>query len=277
MNKPLNPDRVRELRLSRKLSRKALAKKAGVSKETIYRLERGRQPGNRQSTQDGLMKAFGVELDVLTGDVPQSPTSVPEESADGGDRYQLNARVSGHVRNAFSLAARRYGVPIARIVDLAPFLFVLAAEGSLAWRRRELGELEARVHPWENLQENLPHLPKMLLMNFEVAEALEAEETSIAARDILADEHDAAKWDNPFVLYLKESQSHGCRRGFNPERRSPLSRLPRMPRRRFEAGRGGRRPGEQRRQRVRHVERDARRLVRRRCDRCPSCVVAREG
>jgi hypothetical protein len=50
-------------------------------------------------------------------------------------------RVDAAVRNAFSLVANCYRIPVARIIELAPFLFVLIAEGSLEKRRRKLDEL----------------------------------------------------------------------------------------------------------------------------------------
>jgi hypothetical protein len=51
-------------------------------------------------------------------------------------------REDGAVRNAFTLTALRYQVPIARIVELAPLLFVLAAEASL---KRRADTTDARI------------------------------------------------------------------------------------------------------------------------------------
>jgi transcriptional regulator with XRE-family HTH domain len=209
MIKPLDPTRLRELRQARKLTQEALATKAGLSKETVYRLEKGRQPGNRQQTINGLAKGLDVNPGVLTGDKPMPAASPPDWDAEDSERYQVNVRVSGTVRNAFSLTALRYDVPIARIVELAPLLFVLAAEASLKRRRTELDEFEGSLVSGL-LSEYFPHLPSVALDNAELNDTLQDETDSIAARDILAerwtsgDDYDAGM-DNPFVAYLKEA------------------------------------------------------------------------
>lgn len=215
MTKQLDPDRLRQVRGLRKLSQKALATRAKLSEETVHRLEKGRQSGSRQRTLDGLATALAVEPGVLTGEAP-----IPRPGQDDLDReqYQMNVRVDGAVRNAFSLAALRYGIPIARIIELAPFLFVAAAEASLERRRAKLAEVEALFDREEGaLRQNFPYLPSNLVLHCYGPE-LDAEKSSIADSDILAAElpdeiflsgqpierdRDASE-NNPFVLYLKE-------------------------------------------------------------------------
>jgi transcriptional regulator with XRE-family HTH domain len=224
MTRHILPDRLRYLRLVHKLSQHDLAAKAGLSKTSIYRLETGRQPGRRQRTIDGLAKALNVDAGVLTGELPlPALRSGTPEDADTG-QYQINVRVDGAVRNAFQLAAQRYRVPMARIVELAPFLFVLAAESSLERRGAKLAELEALFKREEELQPGFPHLPLIVVPNFEAKDALIAESESIEARDILASglpddifdrfRHVEREYDegvhNPFVLHLREAASAGA-------------------------------------------------------------------
>lgn len=219
MHNPLDPDRLQKLRRLRKLSQKALADKAKLSEETVHRLEKGRQPGSRQRTLDGLAKALEVEAGVLTGEAPMPKTDRPEQDARDSGQYQINVRVDGAVRNAFSLTVLRYRIPIARIIELAPFLFVAAAEASLERRRAKLAELEALFDQEEDtLWRNFPYLPSDLVSNYGAVSALDAEKASIDERDILAaelpddiflsgpvaDNYDAAE-HNPFVLHLKQA------------------------------------------------------------------------
>ena len=70
--------------------------------------------------------------------------------------------VDGAVRNAFSLVQRRYRVPIARLVELAPYRLVLAAAASLARRKSKLLELHRKLQGAGELQASLPHLPSPL-------------------------------------------------------------------------------------------------------------------
>jgi transcriptional regulator with XRE-family HTH domain len=219
MTKPLDQTRLKELRRLRKLSQKALAHNAKLSKETIHRLEKGRQPGNRQSTVEALAKALEVAPGVLTGELPMPVSTAEEPGVAGIGQYQISVRMNGAVRNAFFLAARRYEVPIARIVELAPYLFVLAAEASLKRRRTKLDELEALFDREDELRNSFPHLPRNLVPNFEAIDPLTAERESIDARDILASklpdniferfspiqDQYSQPGHNPFLLHLQEA------------------------------------------------------------------------
>jgi transcriptional regulator with XRE-family HTH domain len=219
MSKPIDPNRLKEIRLLRKLSQEALSKKAKLSKESIHRLERGVQSGARPKTIDGLVKALEVEPGVLTGVLP-IPTrdSTAPDTPDTAlfEMYPMNYRVDGAVRNAFMIAALRYQVPVARIVELAPLLFVLAAEASLERRRAKLAELQDVFDRGDALRPNFPHLPYEIVPNFRADDAFAAEEESIDRHDILAttlpdeifDTKPVAKdydedEDNPFVVSLQ--------------------------------------------------------------------------
>ena len=133
--------------------------------------------------------------------------------------YRINVRVDGVVRNAFSLTAMRYQVPITRIVELAPLLFVLVAEASLERRRAKLAELKEALSRAGTLAEDFPYLPNSIRADFSAEDAFLAEERSIEKRDIMANRlpddifwlHDAVDPDydegehNPFVLYLRQA------------------------------------------------------------------------
>lgn len=219
----VDPDRLKQLRTLRHLSQKQLAEKARpLNKQTIYRLEKGRVSSIRKTTIAKLCKALGVEADVLSGKKPIPIEDGPTGELQDSNEYQLNVRIDGSLRNAFSLVALRYGIPIARIVELAAFLFVLAAEQSLERRRSKLAELEALFDREFELRRNFPHLPISITPGFEADDAIHEEKNSIDARDIFGsrlsddifwrfgpvEEDYAAEEHNPFVTHLKEAASH---------------------------------------------------------------------
>lgn len=204
-------ERLKQIRDLHRLSRKRLAEKArGVSERTITRLETGEISSPRQGTIDRLARALeALEIDprMLTGERPipheqlRRP-GVPPVS-------QFNVRVNAAIRNAYELAARRYGVSTTKIAQLAPLLFVIVAEESLKYRREKLAELEFVLDRRDELESELSYLPTP----FSAAnpyDLLSAEERSIERRDLfgkrLADIC-GSDWfeahDNPFEAYLR--------------------------------------------------------------------------
>jgi hypothetical protein len=148
--------------------------------------------------------------------MPESEPALARPSND--EDYSINVPVSGAIRNAFWLVQKRYKIPIARIVELAPFLFVLAAEASLERRRAKLAELQERFDGDDDLRRNFLHLPYGIVPNFGADDIVAAEQESIDGRDILAstlpdDIFDTGRVaqsfledvDNPFVVYLNEA------------------------------------------------------------------------
>lgn len=218
MRKPIDGTRVKVLREQKKLSQAELAKKARISVDSLSRIECGRQSGKAGKTVENLSRALGVSEDVLRGDAPMPETSEAEPT---GLRRQLNVRVSDAVRNAFALAAIRYGIPANQIVELAPFLFVVAAEQSLRRRSERVAEMQSAIdRAWEVGESSRSYLLRNTAYEL-LGETvhLEVERTSIASRDILAEEtlsdvflsrseevdadFDEAR-DNPFVDTLRE-------------------------------------------------------------------------
>jgi len=216
MAQTIDFERLKQIRRMRGLTQDELAKKARLNKQTIYRLEKAKKP-LRKANLDRLAEALAIEPGVLTGEM-QIPADIalpqtPEDST----AYQLNVRVDGKIRNAFSLAALHYKVPLRRIVELAPLLFVLAAEGSLRHRRDRLAALEATLERAADQWLQIPHLPSSAAEPDEHREIVNAEKKSIAARDLFAVfefgkelkdrddlyEHDSDK-ENPFAIYLRE-------------------------------------------------------------------------
>ena len=64
----VNVGKVKELRAERVMSLRELAEAAGVSKDTIWRLESGTSTNAHPSTIRKLAKVFGVSPSELTGE-----------------------------------------------------------------------------------------------------------------------------------------------------------------------------------------------------------------
>ncbi len=205
----IRPELLRELRRRQGLRLHTLAARAGISKDSVWRIENGTQPGNREDTQRRLARALGVEPGVLTGERPLPVVAT-------APRGRWNVEVSQAARNATVLAARRYHVPEALIAELAPLLFVLAAEESLGRRRAMLAELETALAKAAEAGEDMPHLAGIGDTTDPVRGAVAAEERSVSARDLFAENLDPDMLacmgdsggdtgaDNPLAVFLAE-------------------------------------------------------------------------
>ena len=208
----INSERLRALREQKGLSRLKLAEQSGISERTIQRLEN--EPHRSQKSQghtlNNLAKALGVKEKpgVLTGDLPL-PNSDKTPTSDNSDRVQMGAQVAPKTRLAYDLIKRRYGVNVTDIINMAPLFFALLAEGSLAWRREKLKEVEEAYDHlmqidgfWSGGSAYLQH---------GMDEGTFAEEESIDKADLFG-EHldddmgkpfDSSK-NNPFTHYLRK-------------------------------------------------------------------------
>lgn len=220
MKQTIDPKRLKRLRNSREMTQGDLATRAKLNRQTVYRLENSQKPV-REGTVERLGKALNVDVGVLTGEEP-IPPEADRQPAIAKEVSQVNTRVDAEIRNAFSLVALRYKTSVSRIVELAPFLFAVAAEASLRRRREKLAELEAAFGRTSSLRPNFPHLPFWVAETYEQDEAIRAEEQSIARRDLFAttipddafaaydsprDEDYDENEGNPFVSYLRELAS----------------------------------------------------------------------
>jgi transcriptional regulator with XRE-family HTH domain len=203
---------LREIRTEQGLTQRELAHRAKVDSGTIHRLETGGRGGKtRHVTVQKLSTALQVSEAILAGaaarpkprdqDQPGEPETVKD---------QLNLRVDNAARNALALVARRYKVTPAQIVELAPFLFYIAAERSLGVRRRKLSEVWNVAGDLEKVRNSIRNLPRTDYGN---EKELFVEEDSIKAADIFgrvvsrAPIHSTLDADddqgNPFANFLR--------------------------------------------------------------------------
>lgn len=208
MKSPISPDRLKELRRRNRLSQGELAQRSGISKDTISRLERGVLPGNRKHTIDQLSKALEVPPGVLTGELPLPDAGKGRRRE---SRRQVPVRISGSALNALQLVSRRYQVPMIRVLEIAPVLFLFAAEESLDWRRQNLRSMKAAYQ----MRRKFSHLNVGFLPEKDADRVIAEEEKSISLNDILAetipDSVAGAKTysseTNPFSSYLAEKST----------------------------------------------------------------------
>lgn len=145
----IDPDRLKALREANGLSRARLAAASNVSARQIQRLENPNQASRspREVTMERLAKALNVKPQVLTGEEP-----LP----DAGSLFEPRSvrvahRLFAEALLAYDLVERRYGVPATAIINAAPLFFVLLAEGSLEWRRKELAEIREAIDNLYNM------------------------------------------------------------------------------------------------------------------------------
>lgn len=222
MAKKINHAVLKALREEKGWSQEFLARKCAVTKDTISRQERGATGGIRGTLLDSLSKALGVDADILTGRKPRIPQASSETMQVG--THQLNVRVSAHNRNAMALVALRYGVQLSDIVEIAPFLFYLAAERSLGQRQQNISDVLEAQDRLEAMAARLPHLPAGSF--FADGDVFRYEQKSIERRDLFGRIVDEAPIhaggldyeegdDNPFARFLmQEAREAQCGASF---------------------------------------------------------------
>lgn len=148
----INPDRLRELRKRKKLSRQELADKSKLSLRHLARLESDSASSGaaRERTTNQLAEALHVEPGVLLGESPMPEPTAPSR-AETGERIQVSAQLSPENHLAYAQIKRRYGVNPTTLFNAAPLMFVLLAEGSFQWRREKLEEVGEAADQLYNL------------------------------------------------------------------------------------------------------------------------------
>jgi len=211
----VHPDRLRELRKAKNLSRKRLNKQSGVSVRTIQRLEEESARGSTTphwTTVERLAKALQVEPGVLTGELPlpragNAPAPEPR-------RVQIGAEIAPKAKLAYDLVKRRYGVSATEIINMAPLFFALLAEGSLVRRCEKLEEAGEAIGRLDEMEAEIGHSIFMGATTVALNASM-AEDESIAKADLFGehlfgdshvtfvDEPFDPSTENPFASHLR--------------------------------------------------------------------------
>lgn len=220
----INPGRLKEARAGKGRgkgwSRQQLSKRSKVSARQIARIEASETDvAVRETTADRLAKALQVSVQALSGDEPlalgQQAESLGRGQRSSSPEVQIGCKIDPHVLLAYDLVKRRYGPTYTDVIYLAPLLFVLLAEGSLAWRRQLSKEIKESFDRLSSKSYKHKHLffARAGVLRDNVVGAAIGEEESIEQADLrgnmIRDDLDMSFdfWDepyeaNPFVDYL---------------------------------------------------------------------------
>ncbi|MCY4361179.1 MAG: helix-turn-helix transcriptional regulator [Gammaproteobacteria bacterium] len=209
------PERLHKLRIRRGLSQPLLAKKSRISVRQLQRIEKSSEPGKsvRETTLSKLAENLDVKTEVLTGEAPL-PDDSNKVSQRETERVQIGALIQAESRLAYDLVKIRYGIKATEIINIAPLFFVLLAEGSLAWRREKLRELNEAIERMKEIgrigDNSIGHLSysdcALVADN-----ALSFEKKSIDKADLFGEHLPGEAYDfgydpstgNPFADYLR--------------------------------------------------------------------------
>ena len=142
MTTPIHPDAMRALRDRKHWTQEQLAKVAKVSLPTIKRIE---------GTKEGLYKANTKKAEAISNALAVDIAILGVAPAPEGDReaqlrkygYRpLRTMIDGETALAFNMVQHIYGISIKSQIEMAPLFMALLAEGSLAWRRKCVTEIE---------------------------------------------------------------------------------------------------------------------------------------
>lgn len=177
----IDPENLRALREGKRWSRSQLADSSRVSERQIARIESAHKPVPvRMTTFNKIAAALGADREKLTG---KSPV---ERSGEKGEAADFRVRVSRQLQLAYDLVSFRYGPTRREIVELAPLLFTLLAEGSLAWRRERSEQVDELIGRLKELGKHT-ELYGAAFLEY-VLDGNEYERTSISNVDLMGNE-----------------------------------------------------------------------------------------
>ena len=173
----INPHSLKATRKRRNLTQEKLADAIGCTKDTVSRWERGASLNLRSRLREQLCKALRVEWKTLTQ--PPEQNNIPR-----GDTM-VRVSVERKTRASLQILAERYSIDQSEILELAPLLFVIAAEQSLAEREERLDAIDAAMEAAaEKVAKERAHLPVVAFLNMDSEEQLQEEEKSIKNKDV---------------------------------------------------------------------------------------------
>ena len=208
MTTPIHPDAIRAFRERKRWTQEQLAKAAKVSLPTIKRIE-GKKDGMYAANTkkaEAIGKALGVTLADLAA-APSPEVDDEEELRKVGYR-PLRTMIDAKTALAFNMVQHIYGLPIKSQIVMAPWFMAIMAEGSLAWRRQCVAEIEDAAGNLRGLA-GRGHL-SFANVAYRAEDGAAAERESIEMKDLFGEHvgYDAFELgydpsvNNPFADYL---------------------------------------------------------------------------
>lgn len=213
MTTPILPEAVKFHRDRKRWTQEDLAEatkgRNKVSLPTIKRIESTK--GDTYPAQDriaeALSKALGVSVDDLTK--APSPEQDHEEALRKFGYRPLRTMIDAETTLAFNTVQHIYGISIRSQIEMAPLFAALLAEGSFAWRRNRVTEIEDAA---ANLMALGSGHFSFANSAYRAEDGAAAERDSIAKRDLFGKSAPDEAYDlgfdpsenNPFADYLAQ-------------------------------------------------------------------------
>ena len=157
----IHPEILKTLRKRAGLSQQALAdttqgrNKVGIA--TIKRIETVEGTyETRPRIAEGLAQALGVSVQDLSEE-PRDVRAAERTLRSWGYR-RIKALLDSKTALAFDMVERLYGISPQQQIDMAPLFTALLAEGSLTWRREQLGVIDEAVEKLDTVGSSSGHL-----------------------------------------------------------------------------------------------------------------------
>lgn len=214
MKQPIRPATLKTLRERRGLSQAKLEarseemhQKVGIA--TIKRIETWDETYMASPTvAERLSKVLGVGVEDLGREPGVDDVDRKRELRKIGMR-QLRAAVHENTSLSFRMVEHLYGIPARAQIEMAPLCMALLAEGSLAWRKKRLAEIEEKADELMSLGGGNFSFAHAV---YRTQEAASEEEESIRKRDVFGKEVAEDTYDlgynpnlnNPLADYLRE-------------------------------------------------------------------------
>lgn len=173
----VDPEKLKLLRSKKGLSQQALADAIDVAPKTIGRYERG-ESGPRGETLRKLAEVLNTSVE----DLAKPPQSDDDKFMEKHGYRRAYIYLSHQDRLHYRFLEARYGVKAHNILQAAPLLFLIAAEMSLAERRKRLDEFDEALSKVRT--DHLSHLHEAVVGVQRADNATYAEYQSIKARDL---------------------------------------------------------------------------------------------
>ena len=202
----IHPGALKAARKRQGISQQQLADALKCTKDTVSRWERGAVRRVRPHLRKRLRDTLHVSWEKLT--TPPEQTDSKGEEIHGHKWIKWAARTE--TRTALQLVALRFNVKMNEVLELAPLLFLIAAERSLLERRRKLKEIYATYDEMEEkVGRNAAHLGGILVARSTSADdQLDKEENSLEKRDVFGRLITYEFWtegdEGPFVHFIRD-------------------------------------------------------------------------
>jgi len=157
-----------------------LATKSNLSPRNIKKYEspsEGQSSKPNERTIKGLCEALVIEAGHLSGEL-ELPEEFKKRRSGKTTRRSISLREGR--KQELELIQRVYGLKPEQVLNMAPFLFVLLAEGSLQWRSEKIAGIERALDDCENIN----HLTFLHGSIHDFSVFMESEKGSIRNRDL---------------------------------------------------------------------------------------------